>query len=293
MHPFLEGEYIVRGKISVGSSYSFVQASTVSLDDCLMRRGFDFDLLNPVCLPLVPGMDVVGHVCACGSKVNPSFKEGDRVAALVRTGGNARFISVASSSLVKVPKNVDSAEAVAMVATFTTAYQTLKRIKQTGPMFSLLGKRVLVIGGLNGVGQALIQMCVKARAEIFAPCPHNQQAYLLNVLGAHPLPEDKDQWLPLMVGQVDFVFDGVCEDGLETSHKALNDTGEIICFGHAAMLKDREIGLFGAPLSAHVSRCTRLMDARRNGNYFFHFSDTIENNLDTGKQNVEFNKSAC
>jgi NADPH:quinone reductase-like Zn-dependent oxidoreductase len=225
----------------------------VSLDDCLMRRGFDFDVLQPMCLPLTPGMDVVGHVCACGSKVNPAFAEGDRVAALVRTGGNARFISVASNSLVKVPKTIDPAEAVAMVAAFTTAYQTLKRIKQAGPMFSLLGKRVLVIDGLSGVGQALIQMCAKARAEIYAPCPHNQQAFLLNVLGAHPLPLDTAQWLPLVEGQMDFVFDGLCEDGLESSHKALNKEGEIICFGHMAMLKERNIGILGAPILAHVS----------------------------------------
>jgi NADPH:quinone reductase-like Zn-dependent oxidoreductase len=231
----------------------YFQASTVSLDDCLMRRGFDFDVIHPMCLPLTPGMDVVGHICACGSKVNPAFKEGDRVAALVRTGGNARFISVSSDSLVKVPKTVDSAEAVAMVAAFTTAYQTLKRIQQTGPMFSLLGKRVLILGGLSGVGQALIQMCAKARAEIYAPCPHNQQAYLLNVLGAHPLPLDTNQWLHLVAGQMDYVFDGICEDGLESSFKALNPQGEIICFGHMSMLKERHIGILGAPISAHVS----------------------------------------
>lgn len=218
-----------------------------------MRRGFDFDVLNPVCLPQTPGLDIVGHICECGSKVGPAFKEGDRVAALVRTGGNARFISVHVDSLVKIPKNIDSAEAAAMVSTFITAYQTLKRITQKGPMFSLLGKRVLILGGMDGVGQALIQMCTKARAEIYAPGPHSRHAYLLNVLGAHPLPEDRDQWLPLVEGQMDYVFDGMCEDGLETSYKALTKEGELVCFGHMAMLKERQMGFLGAPMSAHVS----------------------------------------
>lgn len=209
--------------------------------------------MNPICLPQTPGFDIVGHICACGSKVGLNFKEGDRVAALVRTGGNARFISVPVGSLIKVPKNLDSAEAVALVSTFTTAYQTLKRLTQKGPMFSMLGKRVLILGGMDGVGQALIQMCSKARAEIYAPSPHSCHSFMSNVLGAHPLPEDKDQWLPLVEGQMDYVFDGVCEDGLDSSDKALNEDGELVCFGHMAMLKERHIGLLGAPLSAHVS----------------------------------------
>lgn len=196
----------------------------------------------------------MGHICVAGSKVDPSFEEGDRVAALIRTGGNARFVSIPSSRLVKIPRNIDSAEAVAMVSTFTTAYQTLKRIKQQGPMFSLLGKRVLILGGMDGVGQALIQMCLKARAEIYAPCPQSCHNYMQNVLGAHPLPPDKDQWLLLVESQMDYVFDGVCEDGLETSQKALTADGELVCYGHTSMLKESEMGIFGAPLSAHV-RC--------------------------------------
>jgi NADPH:quinone reductase-like Zn-dependent oxidoreductase len=218
-----------------------------------MRRGFDFNLLDPICLPQTPGYDIVGHVCACGSKVDPAFEDGDRVAAIIRTGGNARFVSVPASSLVKIPRNIDSAEAVAMVSTFTTAYQTLKRITQKGPMFSLLGKRVLVLGGMDGVGQALIQMCMKARADIYAPCPRSCHPYMQNVLGAHPLPDDKDQWLSLVESQMDYVFDGVCEDGLESSQKALTAEGELVCYGHTAMLKEKEMGIFGAPLSAHVS----------------------------------------
>jgi NADPH:quinone reductase-like Zn-dependent oxidoreductase len=218
-----------------------------------MRRGFDFDVLNPICLPQTPGFDIVGHICACGSKVGHGFKEGDRVAALVRTGGNARFVSVPSDSLVKIPSNIDSAEAAAMVSIFTTAYQTLKRITQKGPMFSLLGKKVLILGGMDGVGQALIQMCNKARAEIYAPSPHDRHAFILNVLGAHPLPESKDQWLPLVEGQMDFVFDGICEDGLDTPYKALNKEGELVSFGHTAMLRERHMGILGAPISAHVS----------------------------------------
>jgi len=222
-----------------------------------MRRGFDFDVLNPISLPQTPGFDVVGTICACGSKTQ-GFEEGDRVAALVRTGGNARFLSVPASSLVKIPRSIDAAEAAAMVSIYTTAYQTLKRITQKGPMFSLLGNKVMIIGGMDAVGQALIQMCHKARAEIYATGPKHRHSYLRNILNVHPLPEDKDEWLPMVRGRMDFVFDGVCEDGLESSRQALKEKGEVVCFGHSSMLKELEMGIFGAPMMAHVSTTLSL-----------------------------------
>lgn len=218
-----------------------------------MRRGFDFDLLEPICLPFTPGQDIVGHVVQIGYKVD-SIKLGERVAALVRHGGNARYISVPCTSLVKVPRKIDSAEAVAMVSTYMAAYQVLKEICHASESFTLSGKHVLVIGGMDAVAQALIQMCLKAGAIVFATAPNRRHAYMRQVLGAHPLPEHVKEWLPLTFHQMDYVFDGLCEDGLETSWKALNDHGEIVCFGHSAMLKENQKCLLGAPLAAHINK---------------------------------------
>jgi len=225
----------------------------------------------------------VGHICAAGSKAF-GFKEGDRVAALVRTGGNARYLSVPASSLVKIPRNLESAEAVAMVSIYTTAYQTLKRITQKGPLFSLLGKKVLIIGGMDAVGQALIQMCNKARAEIYATCPERHNAYILNILGAAPLPENKEKWLPMVRGEMDFVFDGLCEDGLNSSHKALKKKGELVCYGYASMLKQRNMGLFGAPLSAHVNKLWSITQSRTKTVDIW---ESFQDDPDTYKKNLK------
>ena len=224
------------------------------MDDCLDRRGFSFDIINPSRLPIIPGKDIVGHVLSCGENV-VSVKRGDRVAALVRNGGNTRYIRVSSSRLVKVPGNVAPADAAAMVATYTAAYQALKSVSlSTETVFSLEGKKVLIVGGMHATAQALVQMCLKARATVYATAPDHRHAYVRNVLGAVPLPENSRDWLPLVHHEMDLVFDGLCEDGLETSSKALNITGELICFGHAAMIKEKEMGFFGAPINAHFNR---------------------------------------
>lgn len=74
----------------------------MSINDCVLRRGFSFDPFDPLRLPVIPGYDVVGTIASCGHAVK-EFEVGDRVAALVRKGGNARYISVSASSLVSVP----------------------------------------------------------------------------------------------------------------------------------------------------------------------------------------------
>lgn len=235
------------------------QASTISIEDCIIRRGFDFDLLNPVALPQTPGMDVVGHIIelprCCRTRNTTRWSLGDRVAALVRTGGNARYCCAHIDALVSVPtQGLDAAEAVALVSNYTTAYQALKRIRQEGSVFSMLGKRVLIVGGMDGPGQALIQMCSKARATVYATGPVHRHTYIHNILGAKALPEVG--WLTSEVqASMDYVFDGVCEDGLEISHKALKEkTGELVCFGHTAMLREREMGILGAPASAYINK---------------------------------------
>jgi NADPH:quinone reductase-like Zn-dependent oxidoreductase len=260
-----------------------VEASTVTLEDCAIRRGFDFDIFHPTAVPVTPGTDVVGRIVAIGSGVGEHgqvpfpFALHDRVAALVRSGGNARYVSVPSNRLVRLPAGVDfdAAEAVAMVSIYTTAYQTLKRIKQKKNLsilsdransntngkppkeetnlnvFSLAGSTVLVIGGMNAVGQALLQMCQKAKADkIYATGPVHRHSYLQHVLGAIPLPETG--WLEQqkydIEGQMDYVFDGVNEDiWLDTSYRALKPlTGELVCYGHTAMLREQHMGVLGA-----------------------------------------------
>jgi NADPH:quinone reductase-like Zn-dependent oxidoreductase len=72
-------------------------------------------------------MDFVGNIVAVGKEVR-KFKVADRVAALVRTGGNARYVTVPESDLVQVPRTCDAAEAVCMVSTFMTAYQCLRLV---------------------------------------------------------------------------------------------------------------------------------------------------------------------
>ena len=189
---------------------------------------------EPVKLPATPGSDVVGNIVKVGIKVK-NFKIGDRVASLVRTGGNARYISVPSSALVEVPRACDSAEAACMVSTFMTAYQSIRLV--TKDQFTLNGKSILITGGIEPVGQALIQLCLRAGADnIYATGPKNRHRYIKSVLGAIPLPVEPNDWLPAVKGSMDVVFDLICHDGLDSPYASLNSNGLLVCVGMSALL---------------------------------------------------------
>lgn len=220
----------------------------MSYNDCMIRRGVCFG----VSIPTVPGMDVVGNIIAVGEDVT-NFKVGDRVAALVRTGGNARYINVPDSDLVEVPRGCEAAEAACMVSTFMTAYQSLRLM--TNDTFILNDKRVLITGGIEPVGQALIQLCFRAGAkEIYATAPDHRHRYLRTVLGANPLPVDPQLWVETVKGTMDVIFDGTCYESIESASDLLRPDGIMVSLGMSAFLNREKTGVLGVPLTAYWSK---------------------------------------
>lgn len=208
-------------------------------------------------MPATPGSDVVGTIKEIGSSVPGQWKRGDRVAALIRTGGNARYAVVPSSSLVHVPENLDAADAVCMVSIYMTAYQSLKMTltpEEKKGAKPLEGKKILVVGGAGPVGQALVNLSLKAgAAEVYATGPKDRHKYMKSVMGAKPLGYEPEEWLPKVKGEMDYVFDGSCQDGYNSSHEALKANGKLVTVGMVALLNREEPGLFGAPLSAFMT----------------------------------------
>ena len=225
-----------------------------------------FSVLDPISLPATPGMDFIGVVTVVGSAVT-EWKEGDRVAGLVQTGANARYIVVPQTTLMPVPRYVDASDAVCLISTYMTAYQSLKMAwRQLGCVdngtddkdqkdtraLPLQGKRLLIVGGIDPVCQALIQLAKHFGADqVYCTAPSNKHSYIKSVLKASPVPMDTKDWLLLMEGSIDIVFDQACQDGFDSSRKALKKDGALICVGMHALLQSESVGTFGAPLSAY------------------------------------------
>uniref|UniRef100_A0A7S4T8M2 Enoyl reductase (ER) domain-containing protein n=1 Tax=Ditylum brightwellii TaxID=49249 RepID=A0A7S4T8M2_9STRA len=187
------------------------------------------------------------------AKKSERFQEGDRVAALTRTGGNARYANVPISRLVRVPGSVDSAEAACIVTTFATAYQVLHRARPDSETHSLEGKHVLITGGSGPTGQAMIQLAHLAGASKVYSTALEKYHGMLRHLGAVPLPLTTKDWLPEVEGEMDFVADSLCQDDFASPHAALKKGGHLVVMGVSAINNTESRGMFGQPVSAKLA----------------------------------------
>lgn len=250
-----------------------VQASSLTLHDCLTRHGVEFSLTDPCSLPITPGTDLVGHIVKCRAEELPEqYCIGDRVAAVVRAGAHSRFVQVPISNLLQVvPQTLDAADVAAVISHYTIAYQALRAVTpKQRPMLSLNGKSILILlhdGLLDGTSQAILQLCKKAKAIVYVVAPASRHAYLRNVLGVLPLPVEED-WSERVEAEIDLVFDATAEDNCPEHKEQMHmmerslskNQARIVQYGFASLLKQpATANLCGAPLSLHWKQAMSMI----------------------------------
>ncbi len=187
-------------------------------------------------LPITPGVDFVGYVVKCGDKAKSLYgiQENDRVASLIQTEGNSKFVVEHANQLVKVPKQLDAGKAVVLVEIYLSALQMLLH-GTIGPdryvKKPLQGKEILIIGGISTINQAAIELAVFLGAKTVYTTAVQKHIDFLQELGATVLDKAIDNWLPEVRGQMDIVIDALCEDHYKSSWEALNPNGNLICHG--------------------------------------------------------------
>jgi NADPH:quinone reductase-like Zn-dependent oxidoreductase len=199
-----------------------VVAACVQFTDVIIRKGKYPGLRQEP--PLVLGYDVIGEIDRVGPG-GAAFRVGERVAALTVTGSYARYRTLAAADLVRVPRDVDAAEAAALVLSWTTAYQLLHREARVKA-----GQRVLIHGAGGAVGQALISLGKLAGLEMWGTA-RGEQADLVRSLGATPIDFAKQAPLDVVPGGFDVVFDGIGEHGFAGSWACVKRGGMLAAFG--------------------------------------------------------------
>jgi len=196
----------------------------------------------------------VGSVVVMGAEVKEEgiIKIGDAVCACCLTGGNSRYAVVPSRDLVKIPTNVDSAQAASVITNYMTAYQALHRVKPRARKETLEGINILVTGGNGPIEQAVIELGFRAGVGRIFVTAEEKFHGTLHEQGVCPLPFDAAEWLPLVKGKMDVVIDGICQDGYSSPRAALNKTGHLIIIGMTLVMGSSERGCFGTPLGASV-----------------------------------------
>ncbi|MFD6290938.1 zinc-binding dehydrogenase [Streptomyces sp. NPDC060205] len=210
-----------------------VAAAGVHLLDTALRAGVRGPYPELPALPTIPGREVAGTVESLGEGVAALWL-GKRVVAHLglNPGGYAELAVTDVDRLHEIPRNLDFAQAVAMIGTGRTTMGILQFTDLTADDV------VLVPAAAGGIGTLLVQYARHAGATVIGLAGGPDKVARVEKNGADLAVDYKDPTWPDEVRRflgdrpATIVFDGV---GGDTAHEAVallaHPTGRHIVFG--------------------------------------------------------------
>lgn len=180
-------------------------------------------------LPLIPGAEVAGVV-------EGGERDGQRVAALVGSGGYAEYAVAPADSLVPIPDGVPDGTALAILLQGLTAWHLYRTSAKLGA-----GESVVVIAAAGGVGTLAVQLAKPFGAgRVIATASTEEKRELALSLGADAAvdPEVDDLAGALREAngghRVDVVLEMAGGRIFDECLKALAPLGRLVTYGLAS-----------------------------------------------------------
>ena len=190
--------------------------------------------LYPQAMPFTPGTEGAGVVEAVGSDV-AHFKKGDRVAYASAIGGYAEERLIDADRVVKLPKDISTEQAAAMMLQGMTAQMLLRSVFPVAK-----GDTILVHAAAGGVGLIMCQWAAAHGATVIGTVGTEDKAELARAHGcAHPIVYSKQDFVAEVNRITDgeklpVVYDSVGRDTFLKSLDCLKVRGLMVSFGNAS-----------------------------------------------------------
>jgi len=210
------------GEVCIG-----VEASGVTLADIIARRGKPHP--GSPRIPLVLGFEIAGTLLEVGTDVT-GLTAGQRVIAVVHSGGYSSHICVDAWRCIPIPDALDAIQAVALVVNYWTAWHLLHRAGKVQP-----GQRLLIHGASGGVGTALAQLGHLAGLEMYGTASLRKHD-LVRALSVTPIDYRHDDFVARVAewtagSGVDLVIDPIGGDNWLRSYRTLGRGGRLLLTG--------------------------------------------------------------
>jgi len=198
-----------------------VEAVALNPVDIKTREG-EPKMLLPIAPPFVLGSDLAGTVVEVGVDVT-TLQVGDSIfayAGMDRMGAFAESVVLPADRVARRPTGLSALDAACLPLPGLCALQALDAGNVTQ------GTRVLVHGGVGGVGGLAVQLAARRGAEVFATVsPHDvERARALGI--AHPI-DYRAQRFEDVARDIDVVFDTVGGDTLKRSFSVVKRGGAV------------------------------------------------------------------
>ena len=207
-----------------------VRAAGVNYVDGLICQG-RYQMKPAV--PYVPGGEIAGVVSALGDGVT-RVRVGERVMAMTGFGAFAEQVTVAASSLNRVPDALGFGQAATFIQSYSTAWFALARRTTVEE-----GEWVLVLGAGGGIGLAAVDVALALGARVAAAASSDEKLDAARAMGAQATVayerEDlKTRVRELTDGGVDVVIDPVGGRHSEPALRATKTFGRFCVIGFAS-----------------------------------------------------------
>lgn len=197
-----------------------VLAAGVAFGDLLWMSGVVPGSPRP---PFSPGYDFVGVVDKLGARVE-SLALGQRVAALVQTGGYAEYSCWSQEQLAPVGRDIDPVQLICLTLNYVTAYALIERVGKLSA-----GQRILVHGAGGGFGSAMLDLCRMRGIQAYGTASQGKHA-LVERLGGIPIDYEREDFVEAVEreGGVDMVVDHIGGSHLARSFQCLRPQGTLV-----------------------------------------------------------------
>src|SRR5688500_15003944 len=225
----LQWEKIEVGEPGTGQVKLRQEAAGLNFIDVYHRTG-----LYPQPLPFTPGTEGAGVVEAVGDAVE-HIKPGDRVAYAGPIGGYAEQRLIGADRLVKLPDNISSEQAAAMMLQGMTAQMLLRSVFPVAK-----GDTILIHAAAGGVGLIMCQWAKALGVRVIGTVGTEAKAELAAAHGCdHPIVYSRQDFVAEVIRLTDseklpVVYDSVGRDTFLRSLDCLRPRGLMVSFGQAS-----------------------------------------------------------
>jgi NADPH:quinone reductase-like Zn-dependent oxidoreductase len=204
-----------------------VLAAGTGFTDTIIRQGQYVDVKDKP--PFIPGYDWFGVVDKLGAGVT-QLAVGQPVADMPVIGSYTQYLCVKVDQVVAAPEGLNAAEAVAMILSYTTAYQMLTRVG-TLPR----GATCLVHAAGGAVGTALLELGRLMGLKMYGTASRGKHD-LVRQYGGIPIDYRNEDFVARILSEtagqgVDRVFDTIGGKSWSRSYRCVKKGGTLVAFG--------------------------------------------------------------
>ncbi len=200
-----------------------VKAAGVNRSDVITRQNMDIYGKSSKDT-LIPGLEVSGEITQVGKSVKDK-KIGDKVCALIASGGYAEYVVVDSSHCLPVPEGISLTDAAGIPETVFTVWFNVFHLGKLQPE-----EKLLIHGGTSGIGTMGLQMAKALGSKIYTTAGTDEKIDFLNKMNLGMAINYKKEAFEKVFKdeKIDVILDMVGGDYTQKNLEILNKKGRLI-----------------------------------------------------------------